>query len=102
MDSFITIIAEKKAEKVYTIHGKKIELVRKHLRDGKNVFICGSTGVGKSFILKEALEGFSSVELKTEHMKSKSLFLPFIRPSTKHVYIDDYDPVFKPSGGEGI
>ena len=96
MDSFITIIAEKKVEKVYTIHSKKIELVRKHLDDGKNVFICGSTGVGKSFILKEALEGLSSVELKTEHMKSKTQILPIIRPSTKHVYIDDYDPVFKP------
>lgn len=97
MDSFITYVPEKNPhEKVRTIHGKKIELIRKHLRDGKNVFICGSTGVGKSFILKEALEGFSSVELKSEHMKSKSLFLPFIKPSKKHVYIDDYDPVFKP------
>jgi hypothetical protein len=29
-------------------------------------------------------------------MKSKSLFLPFIKPSTKHVFIEDYDPIFKP------
>ena len=70
--------------------------MRKYIKEGKNVFICGAIGVGKSFILKEALEGLNSVELLTEHMKSKSLFIPFIRPSTKHVYIDDYDPVFKP------
>ncbi len=96
MDSFIKVVPQKKIEKVHTIHSKKIELVRKYIKEGKNVFICGATGVGKSFILKEALEGLNSVELLAEHMKSKSLFLPFIRPSTKHVYIDDYDPVFKP------
>ena len=96
MDSFIKVIPQKKAEKVYTIHTKKIELIRKLIREGKNVFICGALGVGKSFILREVLEGFNSVELLSEHMKTKSLFLPFIRPSTKHVYIDDYDSTFKP------
>ena len=96
MDSFIKVVAQKKLEKVYTIHTKKIELIRKYIREGKNVFICGAIGVGKSFILKEVLEGLNSVELLPEHMKTKCLFLPFIRPSTKHVYIDDYDPVFKP------
>jgi hypothetical protein len=96
MDSFIKIVAQKNLEKVYTIHTKKIELIRKYIREGKNVFICGAIGVGKSFILKEVLEGLNSVELLPEHMKTKCLFLPFIRPSTKHVYIDDYDPVFKP------
>lgn len=95
MDSFIKVVPQKKTEKVHTIHSKKIELIRKYIKAGKNVFICGAIGVGKSFILREALEGLNSVELLAEHMKSKSLFLPFIRPSTKHVYIDDYDPVFK-------
>ena len=28
--------------------------------------------------------------------KSISNFLPFIKPSTKHVFIDNYDSVFKP------
>jgi hypothetical protein len=60
------------------------------------VFICGPFGVGKTFILQKALDGLNSVELQSEHLKSKSLFLPFIKPSTKHVFIDDYDPVFKP------
>lgn len=95
MDSFIKIIPEKKHEKVNTIHENKIALIRSHIERGKNVFICGAIGVGKSFILKEALRGLNSVELLAEHLKSKSLFLPFIRPSTKHVFIEDYEPTFK-------
>jgi hypothetical protein len=107
MDSFIKVVPQKKLEKVHTIHSKKIELIRKYIEEGKNVFICGGIGVGKSFILKEALDGLNSVELLPEHMKAKCPFLPFIRPSTKHVYIDDYDPIFKPiiekvSDGERI
>ena len=96
MDSFITVVKdEKKHEKVHTIHGNKIALIQGYLNKGKNVFICGSTGVGKSFVLREALRGLKCVELLSEHLKSKSLFLPFIKPSAQHVYIEDYDTIFK-------
>ena len=81
---------------VKTIHEKQIELVRRHIKNRKNVFICGNAGVGKSYVLEAALEGLSCVEVHSEHMKSKSNFLLFIQPSTKHVYIEDYDPIFKP------
>ena len=87
MESFITVKDEKKHEKVHTIHGNKIALIQGYLNKGKNVFICGSTGVGKSFVLREALRGLKCVELLGEHLKSKSLFLPFIKPSAQHVYI---------------
>jgi hypothetical protein len=98
MDSFIKIVEQKKeVEKtVDTIHMKQIELIRKYIGERKNVFICGGSGVGKSYILKKVLKDLSHVELQTEHLKSKSLFLPFIKPSCKHVFIEDYDPVFKP------
>ena len=98
MDSFIKIVEQKKeVEKtVDTIHTKQIELIRKYIGERKNVFICGGSGVGKSYILKKVLKDLSHVELQTEHLKSKSLFLPFIKPSCKHVFIEDYDPVFKP------
>tara|TARA_R100000908_G_scaffold65011_1_gene51210 strand:+ start:3883 stop:4968 length:1086 start_codon:yes stop_codon:yes gene_type:complete len=96
MDSFIKIVEQKKDLTVTTIHTKQIELIRRYIRERKNVFICGALGVGKTYILKAALEGLNHVELQAEHLKSKSPFLPFIRPSTKHVYIEDYDPVFKP------
>src|SRR5210317_2184661 len=96
MDSFIKVVEQKKDPVVTTIHTKQIELIRRYIREGKNVFICGATGVGKSYVLQAALHGLSHVELQSEHLKSKSLFLPFIRPSTKHVFIEDYDPIFKP------
>ena len=86
MDSFIKIIPQKKVEvkTVVTIHTKQIELIRRYIRERKNVFICGGSGVGKSYVLNEVLEGLNNVELRTEHLKSKSLFLPFIKPSSKH------------------
>ena len=71
-------------------------MVRKHIRAGKNVFICGPIGVGKTFILEKALENMSIVELRTDHLKSKCPFLPFIKPTRKHVFIEDYEPAFKP------
>ena len=98
MDSFIKVIEQKKEEinTVTTIHTKQIKLIRKYLDERKNVFICGGYGVGKSYILEEVLKGLNHVELRTDHLKSKSPFLTFIKPSTKHVFIEDYDPVFKP------
>lgn len=96
MDSFIKIVEQKKDPIVTTIHTKQIDLIRRYIRERKNVFICGALGVGKTYILKAVLEGLNHVELLPEHLKSKSLFLPFIKPSTKHVFIDDYDPIFKP------
>jgi hypothetical protein len=98
MDSFIKLIPQKKEEKktLKTIHGKQIDLVRKLLKENKNVFICGPSGTGKTYILEAAIEGFNHVELRSEHLSTKSPFLSFIKPSPKHVFIEDYEPIFKP------
>jgi len=96
MDSFIKVIEQKKDPVVTTIHTKQIDLIRRYISERKNVFICGAIGVGKSYVLKAVLEGLNHIELQAEHLKSKSLFLPFIKPSTKHVFIEDYEPTFKP------
>jgi len=96
MDSFIKIVEQKKSPVVTTIHTKQIDLIRRHIKEGKNVFICGSIGVGKTFILEKVLENMKHVELLPHHLKKDSHFLPFIKPSVKHVYIDNYDSVFKP------
>jgi hypothetical protein len=96
MDSFIKVVEQKKLPVVATVHTKQIDLIRRYIDEKKNVFICGAHGVGKSYILKTVLEGLSHVELQTEHLKSKSLFLPFIKTSKKHVFIEDYDPIYKP------
>lgn len=95
MDSFVKLIEKPRKTVVTTIHTKHIDLINKYVDEKKNVFICGPSGVGKTFILQTVLEGRSCVELQTEHLKSKSLFLPFIKTSNKHVFIDEYDPVFK-------
>ena len=98
MDSFIKIVPQKKEVKITTttIHAKQIELIRGFIREGKNVFICGAIGVGKTYVLKSVLRDLNHIELQSDHLKSKSLFLPFIKPSTKHVFIDDYESMFKP------
>ena len=95
MDSFIKIVEQKKSPVVTTIHTKQIDLIRRYINEGKNVFICGPIGVGKTFILNQVLEGTNNIELLPHHLKRDSHFLPFIKPSRKHVYIDSYDTVFK-------
>ena len=95
MDSFIKIVEQKKSPVVTTIHTKQIDLIRRYIKEGKNVFICGPLGVGKTFILEKVLEGTNHIELLPHHLKRESHFLPFIKPSTKHVFIDNYDSTFK-------
>jgi type IV secretory pathway ATPase VirB11/archaellum biosynthesis ATPase len=96
MDSFIKILDQKKYPIVATIHTKEIDLIRRYIKQGKNVFICGPIGVGKTFILDKVLEGVNNIELLPHHLKRDSHFLPFIKPSSKYVFIEDYDSVFKP------
>jgi energy-coupling factor transporter ATP-binding protein EcfA2 len=96
MDSFIKVVEQKKEEPIATIHTQQIEQLRKYIRAGKNVFICGATGVGKSYILQSVLNDANSHEIQKEHLKSKSLFLTFIKGAAKHTFIEDYDSDFKP------
>lgn len=96
MDSFITVVTQKKDTETTTLHTKEIERIRRYVREGKHVFICGATGVGKTYVLREVLRDLNHVELQSDHLKNKSLFLQFIKSSTKHVFIEDYNPVFKP------
>jgi hypothetical protein len=95
MDSFIKIVEQKKVEPVTTIHTKQIELLKKYLAECKNVFICGSSGVGKTYILQSVLNESNSIEIQKEHLKSKSPFLTFIKGAAKHTFIEDYDSDFK-------
>lgn len=96
MDSFIKIVEQKNKIDEPTIHTERIDLIRRYMKEGKNIFICGALGVGKTFILNKVLEGTNHVELLPEHMKSKSNFLSLVESTSKHVFIDGYDPVFKP------
>ena len=95
MDSFIKIVEQKNVEPVDTLHTKQIDLLKKYISEQKNVFICGSSGVGKSYILNAVLNQSNSVEILSEHMKSSSPFLNFIKGAAKHTFIEDYNPEFK-------
>jgi broad-specificity NMP kinase len=95
MDSFIKIIEQKKEEPVDTLHTKQIELLKKYIRDRKNVMICGASGVGKTYILQCVLNETNSVEILKEHLSSKSHFLTFIKGAPKHAFIENYDSDFK-------
>ena len=95
MDSFITIVEQKKEPPIDTLHTKHIDLLKKYIQEKKNVFICGSSGVGKSYILNAVLNASNSVEITQEHLKSKSPFLTFIKGAAKHAFIEDYGPEFK-------
>jgi hypothetical protein len=95
MDSFIKIIEQKKEESVDTIHAQQIETLKKYIRQGKNVFICGSIGVGKTYVLNSVLNDSNSVEIQKEHLSNKSHFLTFIKNAPRHAFIEDYDNDFK-------
>ena len=95
MDSFIKIVEQKKEAPVDTLHTKQIDLLKKYMSERKNVFICGSSGVGKSYILNAVLNQSNSHEILHDHLKSKSPFFTFIKGSPKPAFIEDYNQDFK-------
>lgn len=99
MESFIKFVDEKKVEPStkMTLHDDNIERLRKCVSECKNVFVCGASGVGKTFLLERALDGTQFVELLPEHCRSKSNFLFFVRNTDKILVIEEYDsdPIFK-------
>lgn len=95
MDSFIKIVEQKKEPITTTLHTQQIELLKKYLRERKNVFICGAVGVGKTYVLESVLNETNSVEITQEHIRNKSNFIPFIKGIAKHAFIEDYNQDFK-------
>jgi hypothetical protein len=94
MDRYIKIIPQKKEppDDATNIHVERIARLRKCLEDGKNVFIYGACGTGKSFVREQVLNDSNSVELNTELLRSKSIFRDLIHGSSKHLFIEDYEP----------
>jgi len=97
MDAFIKIVEEKKeAEDDVNLHERTLEKLETLVSAGKNVFITGSDGVGKTYVLRKFFSRRGDgLELLSEHVKAKNNFLELISSSAKHVYLDDYDPEFK-------
>ena len=90
MDSFIKIIPQKK-ERPPTLHHREIELLEKYISQGHNVFICGPTGYGKTFIVDTILNHTNTIELHSELFQKRSTFLNLIGDTSYHILIDGYD-----------
>lgn len=84
MDAFVKIITQKKIID-NTLHQKEIELLKKYLDDGENVFICGAAGVGKSYVLNAVLDESNSIDIDPINKLHHEL-----ADSSAHVFIDDY------------
>lgn len=91
MDCFIKITDQKKIDNKTTIHTTQLKAFEACLREGKNVFVCGSTGVGKTHFVSVLLNHENSIEIENEHVSSKSAFLGVIRGSNKHLVIENYE-----------
>ena len=90
MDAFVTIHKQKKDESI-SLHDREIKEITSLLKNGKNVFLCGAAGVGKTFVIKKILDETNSIELYDEVLRKKDLFLSTIKYSNMYTYIDDYE-----------
>src|SRR6056300_1483252 len=92
MDCFIKIKGQKKIDQKTTIHTEQLKELETCLRDGKNVFVCGPTGIGKTHLVSVLLNEENSIELALEDVSSKSVFLDVIHGTSKHILIENYEP----------
>lgn len=90
MDAFITFTTQKK-EIPQTLHGAEIEKLRRFVAEGKNVFVCGATGTGKTFVVDCVLNASNSIEVHMDNVPKKLHF----GQSRTYTLIDGYDSSFK-------
>lgn len=90
MDAFVKILPQKK-DPTPTLHTKEIQRLEECVKKGLNVFLCGSSGVGKTFILEKVLNNSNSIEIHSELFQRKSTFLDLIGETSFHIFIDGYD-----------
>jgi len=90
MDAFVKILPQKK-DPTPTLHTKELQRLEECVKKGLNVFLCGSSGVGKTFILEKVLNNSNSIEIHSELFQRKSTFLDLIGETSFHIFIDGYD-----------
>ena len=90
MDSFIKIIPQKK-ERPLTLHTKEIQLLEKYISEGKNVFVCGPTGRGKSFTVSQTLMDKNFVEIHADTLHKNQVTFHDILKSNSIALLDGYD-----------
>lgn len=87
MDAFIKITPQKKEART-TLHDNEIRLLRQYIDAGKNVFICGPTGSGKTYIVDCVLNETNSIELNIDTFQRKN---NIFTDTTAHLFIDGYE-----------
>lgn len=92
MDAFVKIIPQKKESRT-TLHDVEIGRLRRCLDEGKNVFICGPTGSGKTFVVDAVLDVSNSIEL---HMEMFSKKYTLFTETRAHMLIDGYENSMHP------
>jgi len=91
MDCFVKIKQQKKSDNKTPIHEKEYKLLKRHIEDNKNVFICGKSGYGKTTLLQSVLNYSNSVEIGEDILQKKDIFLSNMVRSNLHTYIEDYE-----------
>ena len=74
-----------------SIHDEEITLLKKYIESGKNVFLCGSSGYGKSFIINQVFDECNSIEIWDDPLQKKDIFMDTIKDSNMYTYIEDYE-----------
>ena len=89
MDAFVTVTLQKK-ERLPTLHEKEIEKLRQFVEQGKNVFVCGATGTGKTFVVDSVLNVSNCLEIQPDNVPKK------LGGNTRtYTLIDGYDSSVK-------
>lgn len=89
MDAFVTYTAQKK-DRPPTLHEKEIDKLRNFVNEGRNVFVCGATGTGKTFVVDSVLNSSNCVEIQNDNVPKK-----LYRNAKTYTLIDGYDPSMK-------
>lgn len=89
MDAFVTSTPQKK-HKIPTLHDKEIEKLRTFVAEGRNVFVCGATGTGKTFVVDSVLNSTNCVEIQADNIPT-SLY----KNARTYTLIDGYDAPIK-------
>lgn len=90
MDSFIKIIPQKK-QRPLTLHTKEIQLLEKYVSGGKNVFVCGPSGRGKSFVASDVIIDKNVIELQADTLQKNQITFQDVLRSNSIVLLDGYD-----------
>ena len=85
MDAYVTCKSQKKTTPL-TLHDEEIKRLRNFVSEGRNVFVCGGTGTGKTFVIESVLDSSNCVEILPGNIP-KTLFTN----SKSYTLIDGYD-----------